>query len=256
MPRQAPRSRCTDQQMQAIHYLVLDRHAKTDMTKKVAQLVGCQPVTVTRWRKLDYFRSEFDRQVRLYRANFDDVPLADRKERVKALQAIYEDLQERDKAMKLKVLMAIRQEVGDDKQVIEHHVSGAVGVNLPPRASSYEEWISQNTEMYKAVGEAPKVETEPVVSEEPETPRVETLNMRKMGPATQETEDGIPLWTIDQFGRPVLPNGFRERAEMAKSWEQKDDEAAEKERQRLINAMRSVQEDEAMDLTRKEAPIG
>ncbi len=43
---------------------------------------------------------------------------------------------------------------------------------------------------------------------------------------------------------------------MAKSWEQKDDEAAEKERQRLINAMRSVQEDEAMDLTRKEAPIG
>ena len=80
--------------------------------------------------------------------------------------------------------------------------------------------------------------------------------MRKMGPATQETEDGIPLWTIDQFGRPVLPNGFQERAEKAKSWEQKDDEAAEKERQRLINAMRSVQEDEAMDLTRKEVPIG
>ena len=239
--------------MKAVHYLVLDRHAKTDMTKKVAALVGCLPVTVARWRKLEYFRSEFDRQVRLYRANFDDVPLADRKERVKALQAIYEDLQDRDKAMKLKVLMAIRQEVGDDKQVIEHHISGAVGVNLPPRASSYEEWTQQNKDMYKAVGEAPKIEIARPAPVEPLAPHI---GKRSAGPSTQETDDGIPLWTIDALGRAIMPNAFRERDDMAKSWEQKDDEVAQTERTRLVDAMRSVQEDEAMDLTRKEVPIG
>ena len=236
MPRQAVRTKCNAMQLQAIHYLVLDRHAKSDMTKKIAAIVGCQPVTISKWRKLEYFRSEFDRQVRLYRANFDDVPLADRKERVKALQTIYEDLQERDKAMKLKVLMAIRQEVGDDKQVIEHHVSGAVGVNLPPRASSYEEWISQNTEMYKAVGEAPPATIEPLPIA-----------------ITQQVATSAPSWSMDKLGRPVLENEMEEDAE---AWEKREEIAAEKERNRLVDVMRSVQEDEAMDLTRNEVPIG
>jgi|TARA_Y100000310_G_scaffold333866_1_gene412306 hypothetical protein len=232
--------------MEAIHYLVLDRHAKGDVTKKIAQLVKCQPVTITRWRKLDYFRAEFDRQVKLYRANFDDVPLADRKERVKALQSIYEDLQERDKAMKLKVLMAIRQEVGDDKQVVEHHVSGAVGVNLPPRADSYEEWISQNTEMYKAVGEVPV----------PSIEAPKEKGRQAEGPWDQTTEENIPLWYTDSKGRAVLPNPYQERIERAKTWEDKDAEKVEEDQNRLKNAMRSVMEDEAMDLTRKEVPIG
>ena len=132
--------------------------------------------------------------------------------------------------------MAIRQEVGDDKQVIEHHVSGAVGVNLPPRASSYEEWISQNTEMYKAVGEAPPATIEPLPIA-----------------ITQQVATSAPLWSMDKLGRPVLENEMEEDAE---AWEKREEIAAEKERNRLVDVMRSVQEDEAMDLTRNEVPIG
>ena len=210
-------------------------------------MVKCQPVTVARWRKLDYFREEFDRQVKLYRANFDDVPLADRKERVKALQSIYEDLQERDKAMKLKVLMAIRQEVGDDKQVVEHHVSGAVGVNLPPRAESYSEWLEQNSSMYKAVGEVPVPSIEAVPAEK---------GRESEGPWEQTTDEDIPLWYTDNKGRAVLPNAYQERVERAKTWEDKDAEKVAEDLTRLQDAMRSVQEDEAMDITRQEVPIG
>jgi len=56
--------------------------------------------------------------------------------------------------LKIKVLTAIRQEVGDDKQVVEVTHTGEVGLRLPPRAETYEEWQAQNAQMV-AVEEAP-----------------------------------------------------------------------------------------------------
>jgi len=228
MPGNKPRSAVTPQQLQAIHYLVLDRHAKNDISTKIAQMVGVQTTTVRRWRKLPYFREEFDRQVRLYRANFDDVALADRKERVLALQAIYEGLVDRDKAMKLKVLMAIRQEVGDDKQVVEHHVSGAVGVIVPPRAESYDEWIQQNESMYKAVGEDR--------NNIPDTPVPQ--------PALTTAQIGTPEEDVELEQAPE--EVFEEVVDRSKAEEQK----------RLHTNLQSPAEIEALDLTRKEVPIG
>ena len=105
----------SEQQKQAIHYLVMDRWTKGDLNAAVADNVGVLPVTITKWRKSSLFREEYDRQVKLYRANFDDVQLADRKERVKKLEDIYENLTDSQTAMKIKILSAVRAEVGDDK---------------------------------------------------------------------------------------------------------------------------------------------
>ena len=164
----------SEQQKQAIHYLVMDRWTKGDLNAAVADNVGVLPVTITKWRKSSLFREEYDRQVKLYRANFDDVQLADRKERVKKLEAIYENLTDSQTAMKIKILSAIRAEVGDDKIEVEVTHQGAVGVNLPPRASTYEEWNKQNAIMDKdrivdaEVVEEPPVEPpEKVISELP-----------------------------------------------------------------------------------------
>ena len=66
--------------------------------------------------------------------------------------------------MKIKILAAIRAEVGDDKIEVEVTHQGHVGVNLPPRADSYEEWAAQNEIMDKnrVVEEAEIIEEAPV----------------------------------------------------------------------------------------------
>jgi hypothetical protein len=73
--------------------------------------------------------------------------LADRKERVKALDGIFQNLGDNQTGLRIKVLQAIRQEVGDDKQVVEVQHSGSIGIQSPPRAESYEEWVKQNEVM-------------------------------------------------------------------------------------------------------------
>lgn len=134
----------TDQHHQAIHYLIMDRFSQGDLSKKVGEAVGVSPITINQWRKREDFRAEYARQVALYRANFDDVKLADRKERVKALTQLYEEVTSTN--IKLKILASIRAEVGDDKQIHEHHHI-AHGVNTPPAAATYEEWLAQNSAM-------------------------------------------------------------------------------------------------------------
>ena len=70
-----------------------------------------------------------------------------RKERVKALDGLYQRIPDVRVALKIKVLQAIREEVGDDRPVLEGHHSGHIGVNAPPRADSYKEWLKQNEVM-------------------------------------------------------------------------------------------------------------
>jgi len=140
----------TDRHKQVIHLLILDRGLRRDSSAMIAKQMGVTRGTVAKWRVDEEFKEEFDKQLKLYRANFDDVTLADRKERVKALDAIFEELPDKQVGLKIKVLQAIRQEVGDDKQVVEVTHTGSVGIEAPPRATSYEEWVSQNEVMEKS----------------------------------------------------------------------------------------------------------
>tara|TARA_R110000765_G_scaffold226581_1_gene330437 strand:- start:88 stop:513 length:426 start_codon:yes stop_codon:yes gene_type:complete len=112
--------------------------------------MGVNRMTVSKWRADPAFQEEFDKQLKLYRANFDDVTLADRKERVKALDGIFQELEGKQVSLKIKVLQAIRQEVGDDKQILEINHTGTIGIEAPPRAESYEEWVKQNVVMDRA----------------------------------------------------------------------------------------------------------
>jgi hypothetical protein len=91
------------------------------------------------------FKAEYQKQLSIYMGNFGDIQLADRKERVKALSGLYVKIPDVRVALKLRVLNAIRLEVGDDRSIqVEHHHQGAIGLNLPPRATSYKEWQRQN----------------------------------------------------------------------------------------------------------------
>ena len=75
--------------------------------------------------------------------SFDEIQLADRKERVKAMQDSYDKIPDIRVALKLKILAQIRAEVGQD-QPIQHVHAVHVGVNIPPRAETYDEWPKQN----------------------------------------------------------------------------------------------------------------
>jgi len=124
--------------------MVMDRWGKHDVGGLVSKALGVTRSTVNRWRRTEEFQAELKRQIELYRQNFDDVKLADRKERVLALSELYDAIDDKQVQLKIKVLTAIRQEVGDDKQVVEVQHTGEVGLRLPPRADSYEEWQKQN----------------------------------------------------------------------------------------------------------------
>ena len=79
----------------------------------------------------------------IYQSSFEEIQLADRKERVLAMQELYEKIPDIRVALKLKILAQIRAEVGQD-QPIQHVHAVHVGVNIPPRAETYEEWLDQN----------------------------------------------------------------------------------------------------------------
>ena len=58
------------------------------------------------------------------------------------MQELYEKIPDIRVALKLKILAQIRAEVGQDEVV--HQQPEAVGVDVPPRAQTYEEWLRQN----------------------------------------------------------------------------------------------------------------
>ena len=85
------------------------------------------------------------------------------------MAGLYEKVPNARVALKLKVLKAIREEVGDDRPIqVEHHHQGVIGLNLPPRASTYEEWVEQNRQMARAVSVP---EEPPLAIEDAGTPR-------------------------------------------------------------------------------------
>jgi len=136
---------------QAIQLMILDRWVPAKTTNNVANHLGVAPQTVALWRTDKDFCAEFKRQLDIYRKNFDDVQLADRKERVKELQRLYVKIPDKRIALKIKVLDTIAREMGDVQTHVHKHMleraDNQDGVNAPPQANTYEEWVEQNRQM-------------------------------------------------------------------------------------------------------------
>ena len=136
-------------QEQAVQLVVLDRWNPKMANDKIAKTLGVDKSTVFRWRKDPEFDKALQTELERDRADFDEVPLAWRKNRVLALEDLYDKIDDARVALKLKVLKEIREEVGDHRIQVDHTVE-IKGVNLPPRAESYEEWLQQNDQMVEA----------------------------------------------------------------------------------------------------------
>ena len=122
----------TDTERAIIQQVILDRWNPLRLNKKIATHFGLTINQVRHLRSKPVFQAAYERQLAIYQQSFDEIQLADRKERVLAMQELYE-----------KILAQIRAEVGQD-QPIQHVHAVHVGVNIPPRAETYEEWLDQN----------------------------------------------------------------------------------------------------------------
>ena len=136
-------------QEQAVQLVVLDRWNPKMANDKIAKTLGVDRSTVFRWRKDPEFDKALQTELERDRADFDEVPLAWRKNRVLALEELYDKIDDARVSLKLKVLKEIREEVGDHRIQVDHTVE-IKGANLPPRADSYEEWQQQNSQMVEA----------------------------------------------------------------------------------------------------------
>ena len=136
-------------QEQAVQLVVLDRWNPKMANDKIAKTLGVDRSTVFRWRKDPEFDKALQTELERDRADFDEVPLAWRKNRVLALEDLYQKIDDARVSLKLKVLKEIREEVGDHRIQVDHTVE-IKGANLPPRAESYEEWLQQNSQMVEA----------------------------------------------------------------------------------------------------------
>ena len=136
-------------QEQAVQLVVLDRWNPKMANDKIAKTLGVDKSTAFRWRKDPEFDKALQTELERDRADFDEVPLAWRKNRVLALEDLYQKIDDARVSLKLKVLKEIREEVGDHRIQVDHTVE-IKGANLPPRAESYEEWLQQNDQMVEA----------------------------------------------------------------------------------------------------------
>ena len=133
----------TDTERAIIQQVILDRWNPLRLNKKIASHFGLTINQVRHIRSKSAFQAEYSKQLAIYQLSFDEIQLADRKERVMAMQELYEKIPDIRVALKLKILAQIRAEVGQD-QPIQHIHAVHVGVNIPPRAETYEEWLDQN----------------------------------------------------------------------------------------------------------------
>lgn len=162
--------RLTEKHQQAIQLMILDRFQRQDQSSWIAEKLGVKPAVITAWKNDQEFRDEYHRQLDIYKSNFDDIRLADRKERVRVLSDLFDVVQDsgpREARLKMAILEQIRMEMGIGEASEVHHLHAMVGVNLPPRADSYEEWVAQNKKMDRMAVEASVEVLDDEVDDEP-----------------------------------------------------------------------------------------
>ena len=86
--------------LRIVQQVTLDRWNPLRLNKKIATHFGLTINQVRHIRSKPVFQTEYKRQLAIYQQSFDEIQLADRKERVLAMQELYE-----------KILAQIRAEV-------------------------------------------------------------------------------------------------------------------------------------------------
>ena len=79
----------SEKQLEAVQLVVLDRWNPKLVNDKIAKSVGVEKSTVFRLRNDPEFDAELQKQLERDRQDFDEVPLAWRKNRVLALERLY-----------------------------------------------------------------------------------------------------------------------------------------------------------------------
>ena len=123
----------TDRERAIVQQIILDRWNPRRLNKKISSHFGLTINQVRHIRSKATFEAEYKKQLAIYQQSFDDICLADRKERVKAMSELFEKVPDIRVKLKLKILEQIRQEVGHDEP-IKHDYEVQIGVNVPPRA--------------------------------------------------------------------------------------------------------------------------
>ncbi|MEE2833967.1 MAG: hypothetical protein VYD18_16525 [Candidatus Latescibacterota bacterium] len=94
--------------------VILDRWNPLRLNKKIASHFGLTINQVRHIRSKPAFQAEYSKQLAIDQRSFDEIQLADRKERVMAMQELFEKIPDIRVALKLKILAQIRAEVGQD----------------------------------------------------------------------------------------------------------------------------------------------
>ena len=82
----------TDRDRAIIQQIILDRWNPLRLNKKIATHFGLTINQVRHIRSKPVFQTEYKRQLAIYQQSFDEIQLADRKERVLAMQELYEKI--------------------------------------------------------------------------------------------------------------------------------------------------------------------
>ena len=136
----------TAQEKAIIQQAILDRWNPHRLTWKIANHFDLSDNQIRHIKSKATFKAEYARQLAIYQGSFDEIQLGHRKERVKAMNDLYHLIPDYRVALQLKVLAQIRVEVGQD-EVVEQRPEPA-GLDVPPRAQTYEEWLRQNRLAY------------------------------------------------------------------------------------------------------------
>ncbi len=132
----------TAQEKSIIQQAILDRWNPHRLTWKIANHFDLSVNQIRHIKSKATFKAEYAKQLAIYQGSFGDIRLADRKERVKAMQDLYDKIPDIRVALKLKILAQIRVEVGQDE--VAQQQPEPAGIDVPPRAQTYEEWLRQN----------------------------------------------------------------------------------------------------------------
>jgi hypothetical protein len=90
----------TDREHQIIQQLIMDRWNPHRINKKIADHHKLT-INQVKYMRSTPFKAEYDKQLAIYLDSFDDIQLADRKERVKAMAGLYEKIPNPRVALKL-----------------------------------------------------------------------------------------------------------------------------------------------------------
>ena len=65
----------TNRHHEAIQMMILDRNSRRQQSKQIAKQLGVHTMTVTAWKRDEEFKAEYEKQLSIYRSDFEDIRL-------------------------------------------------------------------------------------------------------------------------------------------------------------------------------------